>query len=81
MSQRQKETDFDNISDVSSELAQNSGDSRVSSNVQQIVSRYQTVQSTTKDIVKKCQKAVEDHKNYLDKQKKCADLLAAATSR
>lgn len=81
MSSRQKETDFDKASDISSELAQSSGDSRVSSNVQQIISRFQTVQSTAKDIVKKCQEAVEDHKNFLEKYKQCADLLAAATSR
>ncbi|KAK6636175.1 hypothetical protein RUM43_009828 [Polyplax serrata] len=81
VSLRQREPDFDKTTDVSSELAQTSGDSRVSANVQQVVSRFKTVQSTAKDIVKKCQEAVEDHKNYLDKYKQCSDLLTAATSR
>lgn len=81
MSLRQKEPEFDKITDISSELAQTSEDSRISANVQQIISRFQTVQSTAKDIVKKCQEAVDDHKNYTDKYKQCSELLAATTSR
>lgn len=69
------------MSDVSSELAQSSGDSRVSVNVQQITSRFQSIQTTAKDIVKKCEEAVDDHRIYLDKHKQCSDWLAAALSR
>ncbi|KAG5889994.1 hypothetical protein JTB14_035906 [Gonioctena quinquepunctata] len=64
---RQNEAEFDKMSDDSAELVQSSGDTKISINVQQIISRFQSVQVTTKEILKKCEQAVADHKLFNDK--------------
>lgn len=81
MSLKQNEPEFDRMSDQSAELVQSSGESRISVNVQQIISRFQAVQTTAKDIVKKCEQAVADHKIYNEKYRQCSDWIAAAQAR
>jgi nesprin-1 len=78
---RQNEADFDKMSDDSTELIQSSGDSRISVNVQQISSRFQSVQATAKEVVKKCEQNVADHKLYNEKYRQCSDWIAVAQVR
>ncbi|KAK3930234.1 Nesprin-1 [Frankliniella fusca] len=78
---RQNEAELDKISDESSELAQSSGESRVTVSLQQVTSRFQAAQATAKEIVKKCKQAVQDHAAYLDKYRQCSEWLAAAQAR
>nr|XP_022915902.1 nesprin-1 isoform X7 [Onthophagus taurus] len=81
LSLRQTETELDKLSDESTELVQTSGDTHISVNMQQITSRFQSVQSTTKEIVKKCEQAVNDHKQYNEKYRQCTDWIAATQAR
>jgi nesprin-1 len=60
----------------SSELLQVTGDSRIGNNIQQITSRFQSIQMTAKEILKKCETAVSDHKVYREKYNKFQVLLA-----
>jgi len=48
LSLRQNEAEFDKMSDDSSDLVQSSGETRISVNVQQITSRFQSIQNTAK---------------------------------
>lgn len=75
---RQNESEFDRMTDESSELIQNSGETRISVNVQQITSRFQSIQTTAKEIVKKCEQSVGDHQQFNEKYKQCANWLATA---
>lgn len=81
MSLRQNESEFDKMTDESSELIQSSGETRISMNVQQVTSRFQSIQSTAKEIVKKCEQATSDHQQYNDKYKQCANWIAAAQDK
>lgn len=78
---RQNEHDFDKISDDSAELVQSSGDTRISINIQQITSRFQSVQATTKEIVKKCEQAYVDHKGYNEKYRQCLEWLSSSRAK
>lgn len=49
---RQNEVEFDKMSDESSELMQISGETRFSASVQQITSRFQSIQATAKVNIK-----------------------------
>ncbi|XP_032455805.1 nesprin-1 isoform X11 [Nasonia vitripennis] len=75
---RQNEAEFDKMSDDSSDLIQISGESRFSVSVQQVTSRFQSIQVTAKELLKKCDQALSDHLSYLDKYKQCSERLAAA---
>ncbi|XP_055711373.1 muscle-specific protein 300 kDa isoform X7 [Phlebotomus papatasi] len=75
---QQHESNLDNLTDESSELIQGSGEVRLSGNIQQIISRFQSVQTTAKEIVKKCEQAVQDHEIFNDKYKQCSDWLSSA---
>ncbi|XP_068085330.1 muscle-specific protein 300 kDa [Anabrus simplex] len=81
LSLRQNEAEFDKMADESSDLVQISGDTRISVNVQQITSRFQSIQTTAKEIVKKCEQAVADHEAYTEKYRQCTEWLAAAQAR
>lgn len=74
----QNESEFDKITDESSDLLQNSGETRISINAQQIASRFQSVQAAAKEIVKKCEQSVADHIQFNEKYKQCANWLATA---
>ncbi|XP_071567068.1 muscle-specific protein 300 kDa isoform X8 [Temnothorax nylanderi] len=78
---RQNEAEFDKMSDDSSELMQISGETRFSVSVQQVTSRFQSIQATAKELVKKCEQAVVDHANYLDRYKQCSEWLASVRVR
>lgn len=69
------------MSDDSTELMQSSGDTRISVSVQQITSRFQSIQATAREIVKKCEQAVSDHGAYNEKYRQCSDWIAAAQTR
>lgn len=69
------------MTDDSSELIQSSGETRISVNVQQVTSRFQSIQSTAKEIVKKCEAAVVDHQHYNEKYKQCSNWLATAQDK
>lgn len=81
LSLRQNESDFDKISDESQELMHSSGETRISVNVQQITSRFQSIQTTAREIIKKCEQSVNDHLAYNEKYHQCSDWLAAAQAR
>ncbi|KAL0110413.1 hypothetical protein PUN28_013801 [Cardiocondyla obscurior] len=78
---RQNEAEFDKMSDDSSELMQISGETRFSVSVQQVTSRFQSIQATAKELVKKCEQAVVDHASYLDRYKQCSEWLANVRTR
>ncbi|XP_017768073.1 PREDICTED: nesprin-1 [Nicrophorus vespilloides] len=81
LSLRQNEADFDKLADESTELVHSSGDTRISVNVQQVTSRFQSIQNTAREIVKKCEQAVADHKLFNEKYRQCSDWIAAAQAR
>lgn len=66
------------MTDESSELIQNSNDARIALNVQQISSRFQSIQNAAKEIAKICVASVADHQQYNEKYKQCADWLMNA---
>lgn len=66
------------MTDDSSELIQSSGETRISVNVQQVTSRFQSIQATAKEIVKKCEQIVNDHRLFNDKYKQCSEWIATA---
>lgn len=75
------ESDIDKMSDDSSDLMQLSGETRITVNVQQISSRFQSMQVAAKEILKKCEQAVNDHRLYLDKYNQCSSWLTAAQEK
>lgn len=75
------ESDIDKMSDDSSDLMQLSGETRITVNVQQISSRFQSMQVAAKEILKKCEQAVNDHRLYLDKYNQCSNWLTAAQDK
>lgn len=78
---RQNEADFEKMKDDTSELVQSSGETRIAVNVQQVSSRFQSIQATAKEILKKCEQAVQDHGHFNEKYKQCADWLANAQAK
>ncbi|XP_012253400.2 muscle-specific protein 300 kDa isoform X14 [Athalia rosae] len=78
---RQNEAEFDKMSDDSSELIQISGETRFSASVQQVTSRFQSIQTTAKELIKKCEQATADHAAYLERYKHCSEWLATAQSK
>lgn len=74
----EKESEFDKISDDSSDLVQDSNESRISMNAQQISLRFQSAKNTIKEIVKMCTNATSDHQLYNEKYKQCSDWLISA---
>lgn len=81
MNLKQNEIEFDKMSDDSTELVHTSGDSRISINVEQISSRFQSVQATAREVLKKCEQNLNDHKLYIDKYKQCSDWMAVAQTK
>lgn len=62
---------FDKLMDKSLELLQSSGDGKISLHMQQMKSRMQSIETTVKEIMKKCEQAFEDHKLYNMKYNEC----------
>lgn len=75
---KKTENDVDKLTDEFSNLIENCNDTRITMNLQQMTSRFQSVQSTAKELVKKCEQAVNDHKAYQEKYNQCTDWLKAA---
>lgn len=71
----EKHADFDRMTDESTELIQNSNDSRIVLQAQQVSSRFQSIQNAAKEIAKICAASVMDHQQFNDKYKQCADWL------
>lgn len=69
------------MKDESSELIQSSGETRIAVNVQQVTSRFQSIQATAKEILKKCEQSVQDHQNFNEKYKQCSDWIVQAKSK
>uniref|UniRef100_A0A1B0C1F9 KASH domain-containing protein n=1 Tax=Glossina palpalis gambiensis TaxID=67801 RepID=A0A1B0C1F9_9MUSC len=78
---RQREMEFEKLKDESSELIQSSGETRISVNVQQVTSRFQSIQATIKEIMKKCEQSVHDHVQFNEKYKQCSDWFANAQAK
>ena len=78
---RQGEGELDRLSEDGSDVSQLSGETKISMNVQQINSRYHTVQSTVKEILKKCEQAVSAHRAYEEKYNECLQWLTKAEER
>ena len=70
---KQNENEFDLLSDKASELMQSCGESKTTVFVQQLKSRYLSDENAAKEVVKKCEQMVHDHKLYKDKFKHCND--------
>lgn len=70
---KQNENEFDLLSDKASELIQSCGESKTTVFVQQIKSRFLSDENAAKEVVKKCEQMVNDHKLYKDRYKQCHD--------
>ncbi|KPJ06864.1 Nesprin-1 [Papilio machaon] len=75
---KKTENDVDKLTDEFSDLIENCNDTRITMNLQQMTSRFQSVHSTAKELVKKCQQAVNDHTAYQDKYNQCTDWIKTA---
>lgn len=72
---------MEKMSDDSSDLSVVSGETRLTVNVQQISSRFQSMQVAAKEILKKCEQAVIDHRHYVDKYNDSAEWLVSAKEK
>ncbi|CAH1403532.1 unnamed protein product [Nezara viridula] len=75
LSMRPQEEDLEKLNNSSLELAEQSSDSKISVSIQQITSRFQSIQSTCKELVKKCEQAVTDHESFNSKFKEASEWL------
>ncbi|CAG4999353.1 unnamed protein product, partial [Parnassius apollo] len=75
---KKTENDVDKLTDEFSDLIENCNDTRITMNLQQMTSRFQSVHSTAKELVKKCQQAVNDHNAYQEKYNQCTDWIKTA---
>ncbi|KAI5642762.1 spectrin repeat domain-containing protein [Phthorimaea operculella] len=75
---KKTENDVDKLTDEFSDLIENCNDTRITMNLQQMTSRFQSVQSTAKELVKKCEQAVNDHQAYQEKYNQCTDWIKSA---
>lgn len=75
---KKTEADVDKLNDEFSDLIENCNDTRITLNMQQLTSRFQSIQSTAKELVKKCEQAVNDHSAYQETYKQCNDWLKTA---
>ena len=78
---RKNESDMEKMSDDSSDLSVVSGETRLTVNVQQISSRFQSMQVAAKEILKKCEQAVNDHRHYVDKYNDSSEWLVSAKDK
>lgn len=72
---------MDKMSDDSSELIQLSGETRITVSVQQISSRFQSMQVAAKEILKKCQQAVTGHHEYVDRYNESSTWLSVMQNK
>ncbi|XP_076463750.1 muscle-specific protein 300 kDa-like isoform X7 [Babylonia areolata] len=70
------EKDLDVLSDSAQELMQVSADSRVVSQASQLATRYQTAVINTKELCRRWEQYVADHKSYLEAVDRCRSWLS-----
>ncbi|KAB7507506.1 Nesprin-1 [Armadillidium nasatum] len=58
-----------------------SSDSRISVTIQQVTSRFKAIQSTSKEILKKCEISVNIHKSFMEKYDQCVGWITAAQEK
>lgn len=78
---RSHQREIDQFSDDGQTLQQLTGESRVATSISQLVSRYQTLQQTVKENLKKCEQNVADHKLYRDRHTDCSQWLVKARKK
>lgn len=66
------------FTDEAQTLQHVASESRVSNLISQMTSRYQTLQASAKDLVKRCEQNVEDHKAYIARFSESASWLDKA---
>ncbi|GIX92563.1 nesprin-1 [Caerostris extrusa] len=76
-----KEADFDVLSDESQELIAASGEMRISMGTSQLISRFQSMLLTCKELARKCEQHVEDHQQFNEKYKVCSDWIEEAAAQ
>ncbi|KAK3865215.1 hypothetical protein Pcinc_029165 [Petrolisthes cinctipes] len=77
----QNQGEVDKMSDESSDLMGISADTRISVNVQQITSRFKSIQVTAKEILKKCEIGVNNHKAFIEKYNQSVGWLTVAQDK
>ncbi|XP_035215815.1 nesprin-1-like, partial [Stegodyphus dumicola] len=78
---RAKEANFDVLSDESQELIASSGEIRISMGASQLISRFQSMHLTCKELARKCEQYVDDHLQFNEKYKACSEWIEEAASR
>ncbi|KFM65652.1 Nesprin-1, partial [Stegodyphus mimosarum] len=78
---RGKEANFDVLSDESQELIASSGEIRISMGASQLISRFQSMHLTCKELARKCEQYVDDHLQFNEKYKACSEWIEEAASR
>ena len=78
MTLKQGEGEIEKLSEDGSDISALSCETKISMNVQQVNSRYHSIQSTIREILKKCQQAYSAHKTYEDRYNECLQWLAKA---
>ncbi|KAK3090120.1 hypothetical protein FSP39_009339 [Pinctada imbricata] len=73
--------EVDQFSDEGQTLQQITGEARVATAISQLLSRYQSLQHSVKDILKRCEQNVSDHRHYKEKQADCAQWLVHAKEK
>lgn len=68
---KQNENEFDSLSDKASEIMQSCGDSKNTVVVQQIKSRFLSDENAAKEVIKKCEQMVNDHKLFKNRYDQC----------
>ena len=81
MNIKQGDNDSDKFSEDGSDFSSLSCETKISMNVKQINSRYHSVQSTVKEIMKKCSQAFSAHKAYEEHYNGCLQWLTSAEDK
>ena len=81
MTLKQGEGEIEKLSEDGSDISALSCETKISMNVQQVNSRYHSIQSTIREILKKCQQAYSAHKTYEDRYNECLQWLAKAEEK
>ena len=81
MNIKQGDNDSDKFSEDGSDFSSLSCETKISMNVKQLNSRYHSVQSTVKEIMKKCSQAFSAHKAYEEHYNGCLQWLTSAENK
>ncbi|KAF2357498.1 Spectrin repeat [Trinorchestia longiramus] len=77
----QHQGDIEQLTGDSCDLMGSVVDARISVNMQQVTSRFKTMQQTAKELLKKCETGVKDTKNYMEKYNQCVSWLTSAQDK